>query len=216
MYKLCVFDLDGTLANTLNSIAHFGNTALENLGLETIDNQEYKLMVGNGADVLMQRMLMHNGMEATEELCRKLRTEYDRLYEADPLKLVVAYPGIVQLLDGLKDMGIKLAVLSNKPDNMTVYIADNLFPKVFDHVQGGQEGVPKKPSPAALLKIIEEMGCTQEDTIYCGDSGVDMESGKNAGVFSVGVLWGFRDEQELCESGADVVIKTPAELLHIV
>lgn len=201
-YRACIFDLDGTLANTLESIAYFGNGALEAFGLPPIEVEAYKLMVGNGADRLMKRMLRAVHAELPGEDLKKFRAEYDRRYESEPMKLVTAYPGLPELLRELKGRGYRLGVLSNKPDNMTKYIVGELYGGLLDEVRGQRDGAPKKPDPTAVLQMAKGFGIPPEEILYVGDSGVDMETGKNAGMDPCGVLWGFRDRKELLEHGA--------------
>lgn len=214
MYKACIFDMDGTVLNTLDSIAYFGNEALKHLGFAPIPTQAYRQMVGNGADCLMERMLAHGGNP--NEAKEALRKEYDRLYEADPLKLVQPYPGIMELVLTLKRMGLRLGILSNKPDNVTCSIAEEIFPDIFDKVQGQRENVPTKPDPITLLQMMRTFSVSAQETVYCGDSGVDMQTGRNAEVYTVGVCWGFRTAQELEENGADCLVQTADELLEII
>lgn len=201
-YKACIFDLDGTLADTLRSIAGFGNDTLSAFGLPPIPVEDYKQLVGNGADVLMDRMLRTVGAELSPEERKRFRQEYDRRYEAQPMRLVTPYPGLPELLRELKAQGLKLGVLSNKPDNMTRYIAGELYGAVLDGVHGQRAGVPKKPDPTALLALAGELGVEPGEVLYVGDSGVDMDTGRNAGMDPCGVLWGFRDREELLAHGA--------------
>lgn len=215
-YKGCIFDLDGTLANTLNSIAYFGNTALAILGMGPIEAEEYRLLVGNGADVLMERMLAKVGSQPEVHVVKKLREEYDRLYESQPMKLVTTYPGLKELLGELKDRGYKLGVLSNKPDNMTKYIAGELYGELPEIIRGQREGVPKKPDPTAVLQMAKDLCLKPEDILYVGDSGVDMETGRNGGMDTCGVLWGFREREELIECGAKYLAKNSCELSEII
>ena len=142
-YKACIFDLDGTLADTLHSIAHFGNSTLEAFGYPPIDPIEYKQLVGNGADLLMRRMLTRVNAKLSEEELKKFRAEYDRRYATDPMALVGAYPGLPYLLPRLRESGIKLGVLSNKPDDMTRAIVAELYPGIFHAVHGQREGIPE-------------------------------------------------------------------------
>lgn len=216
MYKACIFDLDGTLANTLTSIAHFGNGSLRSLGLPGLPENSYKLMVGNGADMLMRRMLGAAKGDFTEAEVRQLRQEYDRRYEANPLYLVTPYAGMPELLLRLTAAEFQLAVLSNKPDNVTGDIVRALFPVVnFFHVQGQLAGVPAKPDPSAVNAILDKMQLPKEQVLYVGDSGVDMETGNNAGLKTAGVLWGFREEKELTEKGAAYLVDSSKELERI-
>lgn len=214
-YKACLFDLDGTLADTLLSIAYFGNGALAAFGLPAIGVEVYKKLVGNGADFLIQRMLHTVGAQLPPEEVKRLRGEYDRRYEADPLALVGPYPGLPEVLARLHKQGMRLGVLSNKPDNMTQYIAKALYGPVLDQVRGQREGTPKKPDPTAPLEMARAWGVAPREILYVGDSGVDMETGKNAGMDACGVLWGFRDEEELLRHGAAYLAGDPAQLEEI-
>ncbi len=215
-YRGCIFDLDGTLANTLESIACFCNGTLEAFGLPPIPTEEYKQMVGNGADMLIRRMALRAGAELSENCLREMRAEYDRRYEAEPMKLVSVYPGIPELLQKLKSEGIKLGVVSNKPDNMTRYIVEKLYGGMIDEIRGQRAGVPKKPDPTAVLETAKAFGLSPKEILYVGDSGVDMETGKNAGMDPCGVLWGFRNREELLSHGARYLVSAAGELAEIV
>lgn len=211
MYKGCIFDLDGTLADTLASIAYFGNRALNDLGYKSIEVNEYRQMVGNGADKLVQRMLEKSSGDIAR--WKELRQIYDGYYESDPLHLVTAYPGTHKLLKELMGRNFKLSVLSNKPDNMTKKIVSALFPGIlFTCVHGQTQGVPHKPDPTAAINITHEMSLKPREILYVGDSGVDMETGKNAQLDTCGVLWGFREKDELISHGAKMLARDVAEL----
>lgn len=216
LYQACIFDLDGTLADTLHSIAYFGNGTLAAFGLPPIEPRDYRTLVGNGAAVLMDRMLAHVGAELSPEDRRRFRAEYDRRYAADPLALAGAYPGLPEVLARQRQAGRKLGVLSNKPDDMTRAIVAELYPGVFHAVHGQREGVPIKPDPAAVLALAEELGVSPQETLYIGDSGVDMDTGRNAGMDPCGVLWGFRSKEELVEHGALYLAGDPAKLEEII
>lgn len=215
-YPACIFDLDGTLADTLRSIAYFGNGALTAFGYPPIDPEEYKLLVGNGADLLIRRMLARVGADLPEEDVRKFRAEYDRRYESDPMHLVAPYPGLQDLLARLKARGVKLGILSNKPDNMTRAVAAKLYGSVPDAVHGQLPGVPTKPDPTAVLALAAELGVSPVDVLYIGDSGVDMDTARNAGMDSCGVLWGFRTREELLEHGAKYLAEDAGALERII
>ncbi len=215
-YCACIFDLDGTLADTLHSIAYFGNGTLAAFGLPPIEPGDYRTLVGNGAAVLMDRMLARVGADLPEEERRRFRAEYDRRYAADPLALAGAYPGLPEVLARQRQAGRKLGVLSNKPDSMTRAIVAELYPGVFHAVHGQREGVPIKPDPAALLAMAEELGAAPEEVLYIGDSGVDMDTGRNAGMDACGVLWGFRQREELVEHGAKYLAGGPLQLEGII
>lgn len=215
-YPACIFDLDGTLADTLHSIAYFGNCTLEAFGLPPIDVMDYRTLVGNGAQVLMDRMLAHVGANLPEDARRAFRAEYDRRYAADPLALVGAYPGMPEVVESLRRQGLRLAVLSNKPDDMTRVIVKELYGPAFQVVHGQREGVPTKPDPTAVLAIAQELGVSPQETLYIGDSGVDMDTARNAGMDSCGVLWGFRTKEELLEHGARFLAGDPGQLKKII
>ncbi|MGN0479322.1 MAG: HAD family hydrolase [Hominenteromicrobium sp.] len=214
--KAVIFDMDGTVADTLASIAGFGNAALRAHGYPELETQRYRRLVGNGADVLMRRMLQATGRPYTEADAQALRKTYDALYESDPTRLVEPYPGIPELLRTVRNAGIKTAVLSNKPDNMTCFIADPLFTGLFDRVHGQRAGIPKKPDPTALRRLCEELGVQPAECLYVGDSGVDMQTGANAGIVTAGVTWGFRDADELKENGAVHLADDAETLLQLI
>ena len=216
MYQACIFDLDGTLANTLNSIAYFANRALSECGYSTIEVEKYRYLAGNGADKLIHRMLSTVTDSYTEEEAARLRKTYDAFYESDIMHLVTSYKGIPELLKALKQCKIKLAVLSNKPHNVTEQIISNLFFKnTFDLCYGQRAQVPCKPSPQGALLIAQELGTTPEKCLYIGDTNVDMKTGEAAGMDTVGVLWGFRDKAELEQNHAKHIVKSPSEIYNI-
>lgn len=213
MKKAMIFDLDGTLANTLPSIAYFGNRALERYGFSPIPQEQYRYLVGNGAKKLVERMLEENGALCAENYAKVAKC-YNESYDADPLYLTAPYPGVQELLSSLKAKGIKLAVLSNKPHSTTVGVVERLFgTAVFDCVYGQREGIPLKPDPRPLLAVMEELGVAPKECVYVGDTATDMKTGKAAGAWTVGVLWGFRDEAELKANHADQIVKEPGALM---
>ena len=215
MFKACIFDLDGTLANTLESIAYFGNTALSTVGLAPIEVENYRIFVGNGRDKLIHRMLAYYDAD-TQENFDAVGKYYDDLYEKDPAYLVTYYDGTKELLSELKALGLKLAILSNKPDDMAKAVAKALYGDVFEIVQGQLADVPKKPDPTAVFDIMARMGVSKEETLYIGDSGVDMETGSNASLVTAGVTWGFRGEDELTECGAVHIAHDASQLRDII
>lgn len=216
MIRACIFDMDGTVADTLVSIAGFANDALRQCGYPEIEVPAYRTLVGNGADTLMRRMLKTVAGDFTEEQVAQLRNVYDRAYEADPMHLVTEYPGIRAVLRTLKEQGIHIGVFSNKPDDMTCKVAELLYPGLFHAVRGQRPETPLKPAPDGALLLAKMLGAKPEECLYIGDTWVDMETGKNAGMETVGVLWGFRDRQELENAGACHIIAKPEELLPLV
>lgn len=216
MYQACIFDLDGTLANTLESIAFFANSALEKCGYFSIKPERYRFLVGNGADRLMHGMLDEVKKSYSEQEVTRLRGVYDDLYESDPMHLVSGYDGVEKLLLALKGRGLKLAVLSNKPDNVTTQIVRQLFGAgMFDRCYGQRPQVPRKPSPEGALLIARELGVEPSACLYIGDTNVDMKTGAAAGMTTVGVLWGFRGRAELEESRACHVVENPAQIYEL-
>lgn len=215
MKKLCIFDLDGTLTNTITAIAHFGNTALAAAGFEPIETEKYKKLVGDGRTVLIHRMLKCRNAD-TPDMFDMVCSEYDRCYEADPMYKTGPYEGIPELLSDLKKRGVKIAVCSNKPHNVVCDVVKTVFGDMFDAVKGINDGDKTKPEPDNALAIMRSMGCSRDDCLFIGDTNVDIHTAKNAGIESIGVLWGFRDRTELEEAGADYIVDCPEKILDIV
>lgn len=215
MIKACIFDMDGTTVNTINSIAYFANNALNKYGLKSIDTEKYKIIVGNGAKVLVERMIELTG--GTEEDFKNVYKEYNTTYDNNFMYLTEAYDGIIDMLKTLKSMGIESVILSNKPHSTALKVSDALFgDDLIKYCFGGREGIALKPDPAALFEIIDLLGVKGEECLYIGDTSTDMKTGKNGNLFTVGVLWGFRGREELESSGADVIISKPCELIDII
>lgn len=209
MIKACIFDLDGTLLNTLPTITHYVNKTITNIGLSEITVDECCSFVGHGARRLIESTLHSKGIYDTAIIDSTL-VDYNARYDADTLYLTVPYDGIVTMIDALHSAGMRLAVLSNKPDKTTNDIIAKFFPDRFSKVQGGRADLPLKPAPDALLLMIDELGVTPDEVMYIGDTGVDIATGKNANVYkTVGVSWGFRPVSELRRTGADVIVDTP-------
>ncbi len=215
MKKLCIFDLDGTLTNTIPAIAYFGNSALEKYGFAPIPENRYKILVGNGRDLLIHRMLAEHDAD-TPENYEKVGNAYDEAYEADPLYKTLPYDGIIELLDALIKKGVKIAVLSNKPDNVAQDVVRLFFGERFDTIYGERKGIAIKPDPQAAIMIAGELDTPACDTFFVGDTNVDIKTGKGAGFSAIGVLWGFRDEAELTDAGADYIVSHPSEILDII
>ena len=213
MKNTYIFDFDGTLVNSLPSIAYFANKALNKYGLPSIPEERYKKLVGNGAVNLTHRMLREVG--AGEEMFDKVYREYYDTYDKNFSYLTVPYDGIIEMLKELKSKGIKTAVVSNKPDVTTQKICDEIFGDLIDICRGQREDCPIKPDPTAVLEVIKEFGSKKEECVYCGDTNTDMETGKNAGLYTIGVLWGFRDREELESKNPDMIISSPSEILKL-
>ena len=213
MIKACIFDFDGTLADTLASIAYFANNALASCGYNTIPQERYYTLVGNGAKNLVEGMLREVGGDPADY--DRVRKVYDANYAADYMHLVTVYDGVLPLLKELRRRGIHTAVLSNKPNDMTNAISSQLFGDLLEHVQGQIDGVPRKPAPDAAWAIANKWQIKPEECLYIGDTDVDMKTGKAAGMVTVGVLWGFRGRKELENNGADHIIAAADQLLQL-
>ncbi len=212
MIKLCIFDMDGTLVNTLDTISYFGNSALKKYGFKEIEVEKYKIMVGNGAKILVKRMM--DSLGADETMYDDVLNYYNSTYDADFMYLTDAYEGVREMLAKLKEEGIKTAILSNKPDVTAKKVSDGLFGKeLIDLCYGAREGKALKPNPESVLEIIDLFGVKKEECLYIGDTATDIQTAKNAGLYSIGVLWGFRDETELRNAGADVIISDAMEIV---
>lgn len=214
--KGCIFDLDGTLTNTLESLTFSVNLTMEEMGLEHITSQQCRSFVGDGARCLMERALKAAGDEKAVRLEEGMKI-YGRIFGEHCTYHVTPYDGILQMLEELKGKGMKLAVLSNKPHQQAVDVVKTFFGEnLFDMVQGQSEQFPKKPDPTAVWYLMDEMGLDKENCLYVGDSEVDIATGIAAGVPCVGVTWGFRDREELEAAGAKHLIHAPAQLLEYV
>lgn len=212
--KAVIFDLDGTLINSLEDIAYCMNEALKANGYETHSIESYPYFIGTGVINLVKNALPPEKSD-DERAVNAVRESYRTLYEKNYLEKTKPYDGITELIKSLKEKGLKVAVLSNKPHNFTVELAEHFFDE-FDFVLGQQDSIPKKPNPEGANLIVNELKLNKEDCIYLGDSGVDMQTAKAAGITAVGVLWGFREKEELLENGADYLIGKPQELLNLI
>ncbi len=215
MIKAVIFDLDGTVTDTLSTIAYFGNYALQKYGFSAVPDENYKYFAGNGKKVLIHRMLEHCGAD-TEENFLAVEKTYDDAYEADVVGKTTVFDGIIPLLEKLHEKGIKTAVNSNKPDNVAQLVLKKLFPEgAFDGAYGQIDNVPNKPDPYLALKLAKEFGADPSECLFVGDTSVDMQTACGAGMHPVGVLWGFRSLEELKEAGAEFIVSSPEEILEI-
>lgn len=213
MVKAVLFDLDGTLADTLADLAAAANSALEKCGYPAREPEEYRMLIGDGLRNMLKRALPEGA--DNREVDRMLPYYFERYdeYYADKTAL---YGGVGELLKELKAGGIKLGVVTNKTHDMANKLVEALCPGVFGIVLGQREGVPIKPDPAQLFAGMERLGAGKENCAFVGDSGVDINTAKNAGVLSVGVTWGYRSREELEGCGADFVVDEAEEILKIV
>jgi len=211
-YRAAIFDLDGTLLDTLDDLADAVNAVLRRMGCPTHPAASYKHFIGRGFTVLAERALPPQKRDAGRiaECVAGSKTEYAARWK----ERTHPYDGVPALLDELARRGGKMAVLSNKPHEFTQAIVAHFLPgRRFEAVFGGREGVPAKPDPAAVLEIARLMGLPPQAILYAGDSGTDMQTARRAGMFAAGVLWGFRDREELLADGAQALVGRPAELL---
>lgn len=213
-WRAVIFDLDGTLLDTLEDIADSANHALSRFGLPTHPLDAYRYFVGDGVEMLVRRMLPEadRSEQTVGEVTTAYRAEYGRRWKAKTR----AYDGIEELLDGLAAAGVKTAVLSNKPHEPTQRCVDEFLSKwKFDVVVGHREGTARKPDPAGALWIAGQWQVAPSDILYLGDTATDMQTAVAAGMYACGALWGFRDAEELQSSGAKVLLEHPAELLGV-
>lgn len=216
MIRVCIFDLDGTIADTVESIAAAGNRLLEYYHLPIQPVKNYNYYAGDGADELVRRILKASGGTAFVDY-EEARILYRRWFGENPLYHVKPFEGIVELLEGLKALNIKIAVFSNKPHEAAVEVVEQVFGQgVFHKVQGQTPEIPRKPSPAGALAIAKELGVTPAECLYLGDTNTDMDTGKAAGMFTAGVTWGFRPRTELEEHEAGVIAEHPRQILEFV
>lgn len=214
-YKAIIFDLDGTLIDSLDDLADAVNRSLEYYEFPTHDNEAYKYFIGNGMYNLVKRALPQESRtnDNIDKCYKKAKEEYDECWAVK----TQLYPGISQLLDEITKRNLPMAILSNKPHEFTELVVDKyLHPWKFQIAWGARPDVPIKPDPTAANEIVSQLKMKPAEVLYLGDSKVDMETAKNAGLYGVGVLWGFRTADELLQYGAKKLIEKPAELLAII
>ena len=215
MKKLVIFDLDGTLLNTIADLAHSTNYALNKLGNPTHEIEKYNFMVGNGIDKLFERALPEG--EKSKENVLRVRKEFVPYYDIHNADDSRPYPGIPELLSYLQDAGIQITVASNKYQAATEKLIAHYFPGIrFVAVFGQREGVKVKPDPAVVHDILRIAGVSKDEVLYVGDSGVDMQTAINSGVTSCGVTWGFRPRTELESFCPDYIVDKAETILSIV
>ena len=215
MIKACIFDCDGTVANTLETIAYYSNQSLISFGIEPIEVEQYKYFTGNGVSRLISGMLAYRGVDSQENR-KKILDRYNELYLQDVCFKTTVFPGLKESLRFLKSQGVKNGILSNKQQPALEKVAEQFFTDgEFDLAWGDQEGYPKKPDPTRLLQMLEQFKAKPEECLYFGDTDVDMITGKSAGCITVGVTWGFRSCQELEQNHADIIIDDPKEIISV-
>lgn len=211
MKKLIIFDLDGTLLNTIADLAHSTNYALNQLGFPTHEVKKYHFMVGNGINKLFERALPEGAK--TEENVLRVRKEFVPYYDQHNADASSPYPGIPELLSYLQSKGIQLAVASNKYQSATQKLIAHYFPKIhFTAVFGQREGIHVKPDPTIIFDILKLADVSKEEVLYVGDSGVDMQTAANAGVTACGVTWGFRPRTELEAFAPEYIVEKAEQI----
>ena len=214
-YQAVLFDLDGTLLDTIDDLADAMNTSLAAMGLPQHGVDRYKVMVGDGMEILARRVLPADRLdEASVARCMAgMREAYEQRWHANSRP----YDGIPELLDALTDLKLPCVVLSNKPHDFTEKVVATLLPDWrFACVLGARPGVPIKPDPSGALEIASQLGLTPERFLYLGDTNTDMQTAVAAGMYPVGVLWGFRSAEELTAAGARTLISHPMELMGMI
>lgn len=214
-FKLILFDLDGTLLNTIADLAHSTNYALTQNGYPTHPIEAYRFFVGNGIHKLFERVLPEN--ERTAEQIARMRAVFLSHYNVHNTDYTQPYDGIETLLQELQEQGYRLAVASNKYQLATEKLISRFFPGIaFIAVFGQRDGVPVKPDPTIVRDILRITQADPKETVYIGDSGVDMQTAANSGVTSIGVTWGFRPREELEKAGANHIAGSTNEILRII
>ncbi len=211
MIKAILFDLDGTLVNSLFDLGASTNFALKKMGFPIHETERFKIFVGDGMQKLIERALpMKNRDEKTVKVTLDIFMAHYREHYMDK---TTPYEGILSLLENLREY--KLAVISNKAQEMAAVVTEKLLGDKFNIICGKREGYPAKPDPTLTLQVIKELGVNPSECLFIGDSGMDMAVAKNSGCRALGVLWGFRGEEELKQNGADYIASRPQEILDI-
>jgi phosphoglycolate phosphatase len=211
--KAVIFDMDGTLVNSLQDLADSANAAVAEQGFPVHSMEEVRQFVGDGVRMLIKRSLPATVSDAVVDSCL---SRFREIYEVNKLNHTGPYEGMLPLLDSLRAKGILTGVLSNKYDLAVKQISSRLFPGKLDLAVGESSSIPRKPNPAGLEFSLHTLGVSASEALYVGDSDVDMLTASNAGVESVGVLWGFRSKQVLLGAGACHIVNEPSEILQLV
>ena len=212
--KCVVFDLDGTLLNTIKTITYYLNSSLSAHGLGPVSEADSMRFVGDGAARLIERAL--DSVGADRSLFDSVYKVYNDAYNSSPYYLTEVYDGIPELLAFLRERDIRLAVLSNKPDFAVRKTVEKFLPNTFDVVCGGRDGIPLKPAPDSLIKILSDLGVEPGETAYIGDSEPDVLTARNASIgMPIFVTYGFRSREQLLAAGAEEIVDTPYDILHL-
>ncbi len=212
-FNVAIFDLDGTILDTLDDLRDSVNYALKKNGLPIRSRAEIRQFVGNGIRLLIERAVPENIDAQTTDKCF---LDFKEHYKNNSANSTKPYDGIVAILRKLNDNGIKLAVVSNKADFAVQGLVETYFPGIFDIAVGEREGVRRKPCPDSVLEVLRELSADKNSTVYIGDSEVDVETSKNAGIPCIAVTWGFRDKNVLESACPEYIIDIPSEITEIV
>ena len=213
--KAVVFDLDGTLSDTISAIARAVNLTMDHFGYPTHDEGAVRRAVGNGATTLIRR-LMPTELADNDELVLAARKKYDDMYALTYMETTDTYDGVKEAVRALKDKGLKIAVFSNKQDEYVKALIKQYFPDDTVTVARGQTDLPIKPDISGLVKILEQLEVSADECVFVGDSGVDVKTAQNADMDFIGVSWGFWGRERLAESGSEVIIDDPEEFIKII
>ena len=214
MIKAVIFDLDGTLLNSLIDIMDSVNIVLKEHNLPTHSLDDYKMFIGNGIEVLAKKSLQdkYSNINFDDFLMR-----VKEIYSERQILKTKPYDGITKMLKSLNDLSIKIAILSNKPNEFTKHVVNHFFNDInFEIILGSRKDVPRKPNPQAVFEILENLNIEKDNAIFVGDTSTDMQTGKNAGLKTIGVSWGFRSVNELKDNGADFIVNNPNEIIKII
>ena len=212
MYRALIFDLDGTLADTLGDLQLAMNEMLRSFGWPERSRGELLRFINRGARSFVADSMPAGSWRTKEdEIVDRALTAYGEAYRSRPIVLTKPFPGICEALASLKEKKVRLAVLSNKQDDLVRMIVDTLFPGIFDAVSG-QRDLPVKPDPSAALQLADKLGVPPRECVFCGDSDIDMKTARNAGMLSLGVLWGYRDRDCLVSAGAEHLLSSPDDI----
>lgn len=211
-FRGVIFDLDGTLANSLEDLKNAVNYGLLKCSFKACDISEYPIFVGDGTDKMIERALKEN---ASQENIKNVKKYYIEHYKEHFADNTYAYNGMPELIKKLKANGIIIAVVTNKIDSMAATVVEKLYGKSFDLVFGQKDGIPAKPDPTLTLMAMEKLGLSPNECAFVGDSGMDVLTGVNSGAYPIGVLWGFRKREELLENGAKALVNNAEELEEI-
>lgn len=215
MKRLMIFDLDGTIGDTVASLAYSVNKVFEQLELPAQPEKNFCYYAGDGAKMMLTRALKDAG-DKNGDLLDEAMALYPGIFETGCLVGVKSFPGLPETLDKLKEYGMQLAVCTNKAQHFAEAVVSEIYGEnFFDYILGERPDIPRKPAPDGPLFIMEELGVSPDECVYVGDTNTDMETGRNADMYTVGVTWGFRDRKELMQYGADLIIDRPEELLEL-